>query len=356
MPSQKNDSDFLKVLDDLEAELPSFGGFPRMNGFARMTPIEIDHESTPAGTDPNSDFVAKAAFKVYTSVVAADGSGDYETIAEALANLPVSGGSIFIKQGTYIVEELHIDKNNVILTGDGTGTLLQKDSNDSKALIRISGQSNIKIENMSLDNNATTNNPPCINIESASSEIRIFNVTVEGKGEGILVGPDTGGTLVDKVFIMNSFISSDGGFRAAITFGGCKNISVSNCFITAPNTNGDGLAFNYETSAIERIIVNNCNIEDCAANGISMTSDTNFLVITSCVVQSNDDGIVFQTDGNHAKTIINSNQIIDNSGTGLDIGNTSDRIITTSNIILNNTTANLTDNGTNGVTANNITA
>jgi parallel beta-helix repeat protein len=70
--------------------------------------------------------------KAATVIVAKDGTGDTDDIKEALLLLPISGGKIIVKEGTYILNsKVIIDKSNVTIEGFGSATIFSASFNDS---------------------------------------------------------------------------------------------------------------------------------------------------------------------------------------------------------------------------------
>lgn len=60
-----------------------------------------------------------------TFTVAADGTGDFTTIADALAALPAEGGTVFVKQGTYsITATITLPDKPVAIRGSGIGSTI----------------------------------------------------------------------------------------------------------------------------------------------------------------------------------------------------------------------------------------
>ncbi|RCW49165.1 pectin methylesterase-like acyl-CoA thioesterase [Paenibacillus prosopidis] len=84
------------------------------------TPVDdINYLAKYPGQRPGQRDIGVRFFSPPNIQVAADGSGDYSTIAAAIAALPQSGGIIEVAPGTY-KEKLLISKNNVALVGMGT--------------------------------------------------------------------------------------------------------------------------------------------------------------------------------------------------------------------------------------------
>jgi hypothetical protein len=86
-----------------------------------------------------------------------DGVDDQITIENVIDNyLPSTGGSIYFREGTYILSDnLIISKSNVTLFGGGSSTVLKREDNNNEnmRLIYASGKANLLIQNLSIDGN-----------------------------------------------------------------------------------------------------------------------------------------------------------------------------------------------------------
>lgn len=90
-------------------------------------------------------------------VVSLDGTGDVDKIEDAL-KLVGNGGSIFIKDGTYITSGFTLSNSNVWMRGSGQGTILKiRDSLGSNSeCLTISGNDCV-VENLAADCNEANN-------------------------------------------------------------------------------------------------------------------------------------------------------------------------------------------------------
>jgi len=66
-----------------------------------------------------NEVVTANQLKVYTAVIAQDGSGDYEDIQSGLDSLPSTGGAVFVKTGTYEISTPLVLPSNCTLSGAG---------------------------------------------------------------------------------------------------------------------------------------------------------------------------------------------------------------------------------------------
>ena len=159
--------------------------------------------------------------------------------------------------------------------------------------------------------------------------------------------------------VSSSHASAQGAYGMYL-WGGAANllqdITVSNNTITAVSSATDSYGISMDEA-------NDCIIEGClirtvtesgsgTAWGIFVDDDCDRVKITDCqVIASAHEGIEIEGD---------NGTIQDNIVSGCDVGilidNTADRNVTTANHVYGNTSAQITDNGTNQVTANNLTA
>jgi len=85
-----------------------------------------------------------------------DGVDDQITINAAIDSLPSVGGSIYLREGTYILSDnIIISKSNVALFGAGSSTVLKRKDNNNKNMrvIYASGVASLLIQNLSIDGN-----------------------------------------------------------------------------------------------------------------------------------------------------------------------------------------------------------
>jgi len=98
-----------------------------------------------------------------TFIVAADGTGDFDNVNDAIDNLTSVGGSIFIKEGTYTISETMVLPSNLSLIGSGFGTILKLKDNYGGTtgygfdIIYSESTSNIIIRNLQIDGNKSNN-------------------------------------------------------------------------------------------------------------------------------------------------------------------------------------------------------
>ena len=109
----------------------------------------------------NSSDTAKAAAKFL-----GDGTGDQDEISAAIRSLPDVGGTVLLAEGTYDIRRVEgklggiiVDRNNVVLAGQGAATKLVQAPDQDTNVIRIigSGIGNVTIRDLYVDANRDHN-------------------------------------------------------------------------------------------------------------------------------------------------------------------------------------------------------
>jgi len=105
---------------------------------------------------------------VATKVVATDGTGDFTDIQTAIDALPVAGGVVYIKEGTYVITVTITLNDNVALIGAGYSTKLDIDEPTGQGSgIYLNNVSNCYITDLRID---LTNAADRIGIEMSSAD------------------------------------------------------------------------------------------------------------------------------------------------------------------------------------------
>lgn len=189
-------------------------------------------------------------------VVAADGTGDYSTVAAALASVPASHAQpyvIYIKEGTY-KEKLLLPsgRNNVILTGDGAdktvltfddyqGLYSGQSGSEARSYTLCVAASDVTIEDMTI---ASTH----INYKSQSG-VQHQAMAVEVRGDRVafydcrITGyQDTflGRYDAARIYLKNCYVEGNVDFiygASVIVLDGCTTmVNRNGSVLTAPST------------------------------------------------------------------------------------------------------------------------
>ena len=245
--------------------------------------------------------------KPETSVsVSVDGTGDFETILEAVNELGSTGGIITIREGTYTIDTALVLVSNTTIQGTGKATKI-----------------------------VTTGNVAGIAIASGKTDITIKDIYLYGSGAG---AANSGVTMQQA---NNGFI-------------------IENCWIE--NFGANGLLLSGSNS----IRVNNCVIKGNAGTGIFIqtfdfgaTSGDENIITANTIDGNGSHGIHLSAAemGHTSRNIMDGNMVINNTGTGILIAlvkpaSTADRNSIINNTVTGNGTA-ITDGGTNTTNANN---
>ena len=155
---------------------------------------------------------------VGTVVIATDGSGDYNcngtdddiTINAALNSLPVTGGCMYLKEGTYIITStILFPTDNITIFGCGASTRIV--TNDNITMISGDGLEHIGIHDIYVYGaGAGANNHGIVwdkILESTITKIWVENCG----GDGIQFLGDIDGIFSSKCSIINNVIKGNGG-------------------------------------------------------------------------------------------------------------------------------------------------
>ena len=194
------------------------------------------------------------------------------------------------------------------------------------------------------------------------SDINILDFDSSSAPIGIYLGYGFG-AVVAAATINN--IDGSSGYPTGIQTVYSGGVDIRGCAISGCSYG----AYVYTTNGVS---VSGCNIFNCSQAGMQVLGSTK---ISGCSIHDNNYGVVFwigegaeisscsisynKTDGvissgGGDRKIINGNYIIGNGGTGINIATGSDKHVVTNNIVYNNSTAQITDNGSGSVVANNI--
>ena len=187
-------------------------------------------------------------------VVAADGSGDFKTIGEALEACRAFQDSetvIFIRNGTYR-EKLHVDSflSNIRLLGESKeGTVISWDDyaslNDMGTFrtytLRITGD-DITLENLTVENTAGFTAGQAVALHVEGDRFRALNCRILANQDTLYAAGAT-----SRQYYGNCHIEGSTDFifgSATAVFDSCRIHSKKNSYVTAANTT-EGKDFGY---------------------------------------------------------------------------------------------------------------
>ena len=282
-----------------------------------------------------------------TFIVALDGSGDFDDIQEAINAIPKTGGEIFIKEGTY--NGFSLNKSKITIEGTGEGTIIKDKIAGAgggiiiyitKGSVSIS-KIKVLVENLNWTGIQITNN---------LTKIKLNKIITDGGNYGATAGIFTDGEGMSNILITECIIEN---YETGINIGGSNNI-ISSCLLNSCD-------IGIQTDGLINSTINGNTSSNNTGRGIIL-SDNNFSSNFNTLNGNTSTGNA--TQGIEIFGLCSKNLIIGNISTGnnngilLSIpqaGRVPDKNLIIGNIVLNNTTAQITDNGTNTVLANNIT-
>jgi hypothetical protein len=225
------------------------------------------------GTSPVASANPDGADYVVSSCTSAQ-----TTINAAIAALPATGGTVYLQEGTYIVDGVITLPKSVTLTGVGGATVLKlKDgiNADVSVITDVSsgtGNQNT-ISNLMLDGNKANNTSGTqrgINLAPfGAAPLLVDSVTVTNFRSAGLVSSSAATTVTSSVF------SNNGGYGIDASGG---NVSVSNSTMTGNTSGGIYL------SGVNRVVGN--NISSNGGGGVG-SINVNDSVISNNIVNSN---------------------------------------------------------------------
>ena len=254
-----------------------------------------------------------------TVIVTLDGTGDTDSIQDGIDLLPSIGGTVYIKEGTYnISTQITINKSNIIISGSGKSTIIK--TGVIIPMIYANGKSGITIENIYfLGYNAGDTDLKGIKIVDGE-EIKIRNCWFFDLGVGIAV-ESTDASINRTCIIESNFLKfSLGGAHSGIQVNKNSGTIVANNQIRGTSFYAAAIFHSH------RCIITGNEAQDGSGSAFTIYTDAS------------------NTADNN---IISNNVSIGNArGIWLNHANCNKNIII-GNICLLNTTAQISDSGTN---------
>jgi parallel beta-helix repeat protein len=231
---------------------------------------------------------------------------NFSSIQAAIDSLPSTGGTVFIPTGTYtITSAINLNKNNIILEGEGKATI-----------IYLANNSNCKVINMA------ENYTGC----------KLRNFKIDGnKANQTLATPDLGGAagvyiktqarfIIDNLEITNCE-------HSGIHLNSCSGANIINCYIHDCDWVGVYMAAN-----CSEMIINNNQVNDVGKIGIvcgNLASPSNKNIISNNIVKNcTDNGI--NNNGSERNSVVGN--YIENVYTGVCFDSTHNSLISSNNI------------------------
>ena len=313
----------IKFMKDLRHDIEKRETRPKkrvgsFSGFNRKFPLNIEPEKPHHPYDPNSPYLPKGQYSVATKIVAADGSGDFEDIQEAINDLPSTGGVVYIKEGTYSVKKITFPYDHISLIGSGPSTKLLLEPNVSNDVQAIYISKNyITISDLILDGNASNQSATNFDgIDNGGSFLTIFSCIFQN-----FSGPDSQAITSSgtSTYIESCHFSSS---SCGVMLLGPSPSVVSSIFSCSSPI--------FDSSASSGYYVNN-EIESASGDaGIFLEGSSNTLVLGNLIKNCSTYGIVVGA----SNSIIANNFCLNNGSYAGIISEDSERNVISGNICI----------------------
>lgn len=245
-----------------------------------------------------------------TIVVALDGSGDCDTLQEAIDRIAGDGGTIYIKEGIYEINEaMSISLTNLQIYGSGAATILKFNTSGNDS-ISINSADEVIIADLYLKQTAGNDI-----IEMDTNNFVVFkNVTIDNAGRYGIRLNNSG----DGLQILNCI------------FKNCTNDCIYGEDPTLAMIHGcifmDSDASGIAGSAIQLSTITGCIFDNLGGDGIELAeSGCDYNTITGNIFHTITGNAVAIDNAGATKNIVTSNSMIGNSvsdsGTGTIIAN-----------------------------------
>ncbi len=194
------------------------------------------------------------------------------TIQDITAALSAGARHIQIASGTYVINQLNITQDNIVLEGLGNVTIQRTTGLQA---IFLNGAQNVTLRGISVDGNGGT----CIRMQNGCSNITIDNCRITNYGNGNigvfgLQDPD-GLLLKDCTFDEGDTNST------SVALNGGINIIISGCHFSSTNIGSRYLQINTDD-----VIIKECFFESGAETGIRVLSGSTGsvrVIISDCM-------------------------------------------------------------------------
>jgi len=216
-----------------------------------------------------------------------DGVNDQDNINAAIGNLPDNGGSIYLREGTYVVgDNIIISKSNVALVGAGASTVIKIEDakNANMSVIYASGKDNLLVQNLRINGNAvnqTSGTMRGIYLYGGKNS-KIVDCWVENLREyGIYLQSSNNNTVTGNTIQGNSLDNSNNNTITSNTFQGngqhgiyltaSSNNTVAGNTIQGNDNHGIYLSSSSDNNTVSiNMVVGNSQATDNTDNGIQV--------------------------------------------------------------------------------------
>jgi hypothetical protein len=324
---------------DLGCGSASTGSTSQTKVVAMGSPAGCTGSTPVASQDANADYVVNSCTSAQT------------TINTAVSAISSTGGTVYLKEGTYIIDGSITIPSNVTLSGAGASTIIKLKDGINAAISAVTesalSQTRFAIKNLKFDGNKANN---------TSGTQRGVDLTSSGSSG--LPGPTVSGVEVTN-FRNEGFYANAGAINTTLT----NNIATTNTgtgFFFSLNASGNNV-FTGNTSlsnSADGFMIGGGN--DVVQNNVAKGNSTigfnfNSISCNHCSVLGNtsDGNSTFGIDAGGSEMTISGNIVENNTTRGIYIRKTN--VTVNGNLVFNNGTDGifLGVNATNNVISNN---
>lgn len=213
-------------------------------------------------------------------IVDAAGGGTHTTIAAGLAAVPVGGATVFIKAGTYTLTAPLSPITGTTIIGEGAGTVITQGTSTNIDLFSLSSVTDITIDSLKLDGNASNNASGGGILITSGSRITLKNNTITNTaGDGVKLITSTYINITNNIFTGCNGVS----ITTATT---CTDIVVDDNII---NGGAVSLAHCIYLTSVVRYMISNNSITTNYSNSIGVK------VATGCNYGTVDGNTLYQS-------------------------------------------------------------
>lgn len=289
--------------------------------------------------------------RVGNVIVAADGTGDYDNIQDGINDLPPNGGTVTIKEGTYVIKNppLTILKSSVTLQGAGIGTLIRPDAGTVPAngiIIDIGNNSDqfndIYIKDVKITGTTdASDDPDAIRVRKVEN-FNCINVVFRGITSGfdatIILSANCEFARLDNIFMDEGVLEVEGDDTIITnirTSSGEIDIAadrciVSNCIISSD----DNISIDGDNCIVMGNILRNAD----NTAGVYLKSGADKNMIMGNIIKDGASGVHIGDLGTCVDNVVVGNICTGNSRYGIEIeGGSSDDNILIANQLEGNT-------------------
>ncbi len=266
----------------------------------------------PGGLFGKEDSISGKETRAATVIVATDGSGDTDSIQEAVNMLPPTGGVVYIKEGTYVITaKIDITKDNVSLFGAGKSSIL---STSSDVIMIYINANFTTIKDMALiGKGGALGANQGIEIAGGKTGTIITGCFISDcNGSGIKIGSNT----TDTKIIENSIVDCT---LYGMRLTGSEANRIQRLFTINNYFTGNSVGV-LATGTLNCTFSGNISVGN-SSKGITGTAHVDDCLFNNNICEGNSDAGIALENANCDNNIIDGNRLTNNGGANLsDLG------------------------------------